>query len=124
MLHRAVSKYARSIVPTLPCPSCGTLTAKLEESSRSAAVNYYRCDRTVCGHVWTVSKATGQIVMLRAAALIPNCPSCGQRTARHLAEVSRGALVNYFACPECAHVWNVSKRDPTLVTHVTPLKQN
>jgi hypothetical protein len=39
-----------------------------------------------------------------------------------LSEASKDALVDYYACPDCAHVWNVSKRDPTQVTHVTPLK--
>jgi len=31
----------------------------LDESSKGATVNYYRCE---CGHIWTISKATGKLV--------------------------------------------------------------
>jgi uncharacterized Zn finger protein len=42
-------------MPSLRCPSCDKLAPRqLEESSRSDAVNYYRCSN--CGHVWTIDK--------------------------------------------------------------------
>jgi Pyruvate/2-oxoacid:ferredoxin oxidoreductase delta subunit len=42
-------------MPIRPCPRCHRLTARwLEESSKHAYVNYYRCDG--CGMVWNVPK--------------------------------------------------------------------
>jgi len=41
-------------MPVLPCPKCGRVGRRLDEASRDAYVNYYRCD--TCGHVWNVSK--------------------------------------------------------------------
>jgi DNA-directed RNA polymerase subunit M/transcription elongation factor TFIIS len=42
-------------MPIRPCPVCEQPTVRwLEESSKWAHVNYYRCEK--CGNVWTVSK--------------------------------------------------------------------
>jgi uncharacterized Zn finger protein len=42
-------------MPIRPCPSCQQPTARwLEESSKDAHVNYYRCEK--CGTVWTGQK--------------------------------------------------------------------
>jgi len=47
-------------MPTLPCPACAKPTPRLlDESSKEAVVNYYRCE---CGHIWTISKTTGKLV--------------------------------------------------------------
>ena len=47
-------------MPSLRCPACGKLTARLlEESSKDAHANYYRCD---CGHIWSIDKHTGKLV--------------------------------------------------------------
>ena len=78
----------------------------------------------------TVSRLTrtptrfGMATRLVASMPVPNCPSCGQPTARYLSEASKGALVDYWACPECSHVWHINKQDPAVVTHVKPLKKN
>ena len=45
----------------LPCPACNTVTPKLlDETSKGAYVNYYRCGS--CGHVWTTTKDGSEIV--------------------------------------------------------------
>jgi transposase-like protein len=49
------------------------------------------------------------------------CPVCGTTTPRLLEGISADAEVKYYRCPSCAHVWTVSKRDPSLITHVTPV---
>jgi len=42
-------------MPIRPCPVCQQPTVRwLEESSKWAHVNYYRCEK--CGNVWTVPK--------------------------------------------------------------------
>jgi hypothetical protein len=47
-------------MPVQPCPACAQPTPRLlDETSKSAHVNYYRCD---CGHIWTTSKETGDVV--------------------------------------------------------------
>jgi hypothetical protein len=61
--------------------------------------------------------------MLRSAMPLPGCPSCGQATTRHLSAPSKDAPVDFFAC-QCGHVWRVSNDDPTLITHITPLKKS
>lgn len=44
-------------MPIRPCPKCQQRTPRwLEESSKDALVNYYRCER--CANVWTVPKDT------------------------------------------------------------------
>src|SRR5687768_8569337 len=56
------------------------------------------------------------------AATLPTlvCPVCTKPTPRLLEESSKGAVVNYYRC-RCGHIWTVSKRDGSLVSHVTPL---
>jgi hypothetical protein len=42
-------------MPIRPCPVCQQPTVCwLEESSKHALVNYYRCSR--CNNVWTIQK--------------------------------------------------------------------
>ena len=42
-------------MPIRPCPECQHQPLRLlEAASKSAWVNYYRCDE--CGHLWTVPK--------------------------------------------------------------------
>ncbi len=50
------------------------------------------------------------------------CPACGQQTPRHMQEISKGALINYYTCSACGHAWTVNKREPSDVTHLTPLR--
>jgi hypothetical protein len=42
-------------------------------------------------------------------------------TPRLVEGVSKDALVNYYRCPNCHHVWTIDKTDSTKITHVTPL---
>jgi len=53
------------------------------------------------------SRAHSNLCMLRSAMPSPNCPSCGHATARHLSAATKAAPVQFFACPQCAHVWRV-----------------
>jgi len=53
---------------------------------------------------------------------IQPCPACGQQTPRHLHQASEEAFVNYYICPDCGHIWNLDKLDPSKLTHVTPLR--
>jgi hypothetical protein len=39
----------------------------------------------------------------------------------HLHETSKEAMVNYYGCPRCGHIFTIDKHDPTRITHVTPL---
>lgn len=55
---------------------------------------------------------------------IQQCPSCGTDTPRLLDYPSKQAAVNYYRCPQCGHVWTISKDDPARVEHVTPLPTN
>ena len=41
-------------MPESPCPRCPNKGRFLVETSKDAAVNYFRCDR--CGHVWSRDK--------------------------------------------------------------------
>ena len=50
-----------------------------------------------------------------------SCPACDCPAPRLLDEISTSALVNYFICDACRHVWTTSKQNGSLVHHVTPL---
>ena len=45
-------------------------------------------------------------------SVLPPCPSCQQFAGYHLEATSKEALVNYYRCHICGHVWNVSKAHP------------
>lgn len=48
-------------MPITRCPACTAPTSRtLNAPSQHATVNYYRCEH--CSHVWTTSKATGELV--------------------------------------------------------------
>jgi hypothetical protein len=51
------------------------------------------------------------------------CPQCQNPTARMLDFPSKGAMVWYYRCQNCAHVWTIDKKDPTAMTHVTALRE-
>jgi uncharacterized Zn finger protein len=40
------------------------------------------------------------------------CPECQHQTPRLLEALSHVALVNYFRCEACGHVWHIQKSDP------------
>jgi hypothetical protein len=54
---------------------------------------------------------------------VPNqlCPTCEKPTPRKLDGPNDFATVNYYRCEGCGHVWTTSKKDGSIVTHVTPL---
>lgn len=39
------------------------------------------------------------------------CPHCGA-VPRHMEDVSKDAMVDYYICPACRHIWHVSKAQP------------
>jgi hypothetical protein len=41
-----------------------------------------------------------------------HCSECGSPHAQWLADPSRYAVVNYYRCDDCHHVWNVRKDEP------------
>jgi len=52
---------------------------------------------------------------------IRTCPACNCPKPRFLAECSEDALVNYYRCSTCGHVWATTKDDTVIVRHVTTL---
>ena len=40
------------------------------------------------------------------------CPKCQSNNLRFLDGASDEALVNFYRCDKCGHVWTVSKYDP------------
>ena len=58
-------------MPIQPCPACARAARRLDDSTKFASVNYYRCEG--CGHVWTTSKEDGSVVkgMLRRCRSLP-----------------------------------------------------
>lgn len=51
------------------------------------------------------------------------CPVCQQPEPRVLEDVSRIALVIYYRCGTCGHVWNVPKDMPDApIKHVTEIQ--
>ena len=73
------SGFPKSEMPATICPSCNARTPRsLEYTSAFAHVNYYRCERVECGHIWTTDKETGAILQhvtrLPAAAARPAPP--------------------------------------------------
>ena len=52
------------------------------------------------------------------------CPACARPTTRHLDFTSQYAHVNYYQCHGCGHIWTTSKKDGSIVSHVTPLTTN
>jgi hypothetical protein len=51
----------------------------------------------------------------------PACPSTVQPT--FLVLVSQDAVVDYYRCPRCGHVWSTEKGKETFSKHVTPLRK-
>jgi hypothetical protein len=49
------------------------------------------------------------------------CPACYHQTPRHLHDTSTEAIVNYYRCLTCGHIWTIHKLNPAIVTNVTPL---
>jgi len=47
------------------------------------------------------------------------CPKCG-KAGQFLPATSETAVVDYYRCPACAHVWCVDRHNPTApIRHVT-----
>ena len=53
--------------------------------------------------------------------LIQPCPACNKPTARLLDGTSKDAVVNYYICGPCGHVWTTDKHSGAIVRHVTSL---
>jgi len=51
---------------------------------------------------------------------IKPCPRCGELTSRRL-DMPVNALVNYYRCATCGHVWTTDPKTDEVVTHITPL---
>jgi len=53
---------------------------------------------------------------------ISACPACGFVTT--VVTFSRlSAIVNYYLCKKCGHIWAVHKTDPTVIDHFMPLRK-
>jgi hypothetical protein len=51
---------------------------------------------------------------------IEPCPACATATPNRLDSSIDSAVVDFFRCTMCGHVWTVEKLNPSVVTHVTP----
>ena len=49
-----------------------------------------------------------QVIVVNARA----CPKCQSDNPRFLAGASHEAMVSFYRCDKCGHVWTVSKQDP------------
>ena len=52
---------------------------------------------------------------------IQPCPACDKPTARLLDDASKLAVVNYYRCEGCGHVWTTHRDNGHILHHVTPL---
>jgi len=54
-------------------------------------------------------------------ASIQPCAECRSLAIRWLDSTSQGALLNYYRCEKCGHVWTLPKGEsdvaPTAITH-------
>ena len=57
---------------------------------------------------------------LKTTVIREGCPNCSAGSPREL-EASRFAVVNYYRCNECGHVWTTDKKTNEILSHVTPL---
>ena len=51
---------------------------------------------------------------------VMSCPNCQYFCPREL-DASDYAMVNYYRCGACGHVWTTDKKTNETLTHVTPL---
>ena len=98
----------------LVCPRCSRVEPRWLQFLRAIAdADYYRCDG--CGGVFRVPTdlPDGLVRQVRQITIVlPPCPSCQQFASCHLETSSKEAIVNYYRCGTCGHVWNVSKAHP------------
>jgi ssDNA-binding Zn-finger/Zn-ribbon topoisomerase 1 len=50
------------------------------------------------------------------------CPNCEAQTPRVLDASSEGAVVWYYRCPSCGHIWTRPKDGTDVIRDVTPRK--
>jgi hypothetical protein len=53
---------------------------------------------------------------------VPHCPACNQNTAIYLADASELSYFSYYRC-RCGHFWGVHKVQPSVICHITPLRE-
>jgi len=46
--------YDPGLMPTLPCPACGKLAARVPDDPGEALGNHYTCAH--CGHTWVTAR--------------------------------------------------------------------
>jgi hypothetical protein len=51
------------------------------------------------------------------------CPACGRTTPKLQDDFIKYALVNYYRCEGCGHVWTTDRVTGAIVKHVTPLPE-
>ena len=51
------------------------------------------------------------------------CPVCQEPSARLISSASEGAVVDYWRCSDCRHVWTTKKNDTDVLRHVTTPKR-
>ena len=121
------------MAPQRLCPCCNSEARFLEAASEGSSVEYYRCDQCRC--VWCHDRndpdaeprdilrpapdrrrraRTGTSVVLEGTeareVMMPAriCSKC-QTAGRHLAATSENAVVDYYRCDRCGHVWAIDK---------------
>ena len=52
--------------------------------------------------------------------MVQLCPACHRPNPR-LLDASKIAVVNFYACGGCLHVWTASKKTGEVVANITPI---
>jgi transcription elongation factor Elf1 len=94
------------------CPFCAEPASFLEDLSRTANVDYFRCDS--CSHIWSIEKSRAVSPEQPRSQPTPHpCPSCksGLCHSHRVAIIaSRPDIVFVgLTCDACGHQWTIEK---------------
>jgi Zn-finger nucleic acid-binding protein len=125
------------MAPQRLCPRCNSEGRFVAPALEGSSVEYYRCNRCRC--VWCqdskdpgaapkeilrpvpdrrrrartdkcVALGGSQVPVSREFTMAARiCPKC-QMPGRHLAATSENAVVDYYRCDGCGHVWAIDKQ--------------
>ena len=61
------------------------------------------------------------LLLMERSVAIWVCPACGYMT-NVVAFPRLSAVLTYYLCKTCGHIWAVHKNNPTIIRHFTPLR--
>ena len=70
----------------------------------------------------SIPNAESRLTEIAPPKSIHPCPACGFVTSVAAFRLV-SAVVNYYLCKKCGHIWAVHQNDPTLIDHFTPLPE-